>query len=96
MCIHFAFLFDSLCSPLQQPDLKTRALQRLMKDKRWNHAAIQEVAASPYSLYKRPDADQVFMKDPSIQVEKAHEARKRISRDIRLYKRDFEEHVSSR
>ena len=43
-----------------------------------------------YSLYRKPDVDKVFTKDPSLVVEKKHEQQTRAVRDIRLHKRDFE------
>ena len=48
----------------QGQTLKTRALQRITKDKRWNCEALQEVKLSPHSLYKKPEVDKMFTKDP--------------------------------
>ena len=72
--------------------LKTRAVQRITKASRWNPEAVQEVTVSPYSSYKKPEVEKVFMKDPSIEREHRHIDRYRVVRDIRLYQRDFEAH----
>ena len=71
--------------------LKTRALQRVPTGSRWNPQALQEVTATPRSLYRRPDPDTIFMRDPSIAVEQERKS-STILRDINLRLKDFQEH----
>ncbi len=55
--------------------LRSRALQRVPSGERWNAEALQEVRVSPYALYRRPDAETIFMKDPSMEIEAKRERR---------------------
>ena len=69
--------------------LKTRALQRVPEDNRWNAEALEEVRISPYALYQRPRPDVVFRQDPSA-ARQQELAKKFVTvRDINLRKGDF-------
>ena len=68
--------------------LRSRALQRVPTATRWNPQALQEVSATPHSVYQRPDPDTIFRKDPSIAVETARQSAKQV-RDLNLRRQDF-------
>ena len=75
--------------------LKTRAIQRLTKEKRWSSEALQEIEATPYSMYRKPELERIFMRDPSLEVEERLRGGRqqwKTARDIRLYERDFIAH----
>jgi phage FluMu protein Com len=74
----------------QKKIVKARTIQRVTAENRWNGEALQEVSASPYSLYTKPPVDVYFRKDPSVTVEAEKQKRHVKVRDMNLRKNDFE------
>jgi len=66
--------------------------QVIVKELRWNCEAVQEVRATPYAAYRRPEVDKVFMQDPSLEKEARLKSKVRKVSDMRLYHRDFIAH----
>ncbi len=73
----------------QNKVLKTRALQSVPEDRRWNGDAPEEVRISPCALYQRPRPEIVFRKDPSIAKQQMAEKKLVLVRGINLRKDDF-------
>ena len=72
--------------------VKSRTLQKVPMEKRWSRDAMQEVRAPPHSVYARPDANTVFIKDPSVAVEAKYDAQRHKVRDMKLGKKYFGDH----
>ena len=54
---------------LQGSVLKTRAIQRLPASRRWSAKALEEIVATLYNLYEKPDPGRPFIGDPSLASE---------------------------
>jgi len=72
--------------------IRSRALQRVPANARSSMRAPEEVRASPYSMYRKPDEDAVIVPDPSLAAEQERRARELVRRDIALKRSDFEKH----
>ena len=62
--------------------IKSRALQRVRQNVRWNLRALEEIKATPYSLHRQPHEGEVIVRDPSMAAEQELKAREAERRDI--------------
>ena len=66
---------------------KSRALQRISEDARWNAQAVGEINVTPHDAYVKPNPEIVFGQQPAKE-QQAPEKPKTV-RDVKLFKDDF-------